>query len=261
MAEQLTLEQSIREILPTLPPPIRKFLQEGKLGKTVQLIMDRYALHVDHGAVLEHQLTLVLLGLEGPEEFATELFAQLPVSEQTVKDILGDLNKEVFVPLREEIRNGVSAVSRAQPSRPQPRPAIQHPPLQRPTSEVRPSPTIPKVEPQIPPRPANTVPPPNAAEPERHFHLQNKIPPAPRMNPSIAPLPPKAILPRHVGAPSGVGPSAPKLLQDHEEPHIEFRKTAPPPPNLPGVIHHQPLPRPPAPPYSTDPYREPVGGK
>lgn len=46
-----------------------------------------------------------------------------------------------------------------------------------------------------------------------------------------------------------------KLLEDHEEPHIEFHKTAPPPPNLPGAIYHPPLP---PKPYSSDPYREPI---
>lgn len=46
-----------------------------------------------------------------------------------------------------------------------------------------------------------------------------------------------------------------KLLEDHEEPHIEFRAPAqhfPPPANLPGALH--PLPQP----YASDPYREPL---
>lgn len=78
-----------------------------------------------------------------------------------------------------------------------------------------------------------------------------------------------------------------KLLEDHEEPHIELgkapaplrifppRPTAPPrpsvasggvgpPPNLPGAMQPPPIPKPPTTPppppasYSNDPYREPV---
>jgi hypothetical protein len=61
-----------------------------------------------------------------------------------------------------------------------------------------------------------------------------------------------------------------KLLEDHEEAHINFDKTSVPP-NLPGVLPSiQPKPTPPvasipsAPPpisskpYSVDPYREPI---
>lgn len=99
------------------------------------------------------------------------------------------------------------------------------------------------------------------------------------------------------GLPQIRKPAAPnsiKLLEDHEEPspslkategaaHIEFHPTsptatkgaekvpAPPPPNLPGAIHHPQLPAPkPIPPtvspapiksYSSDPYRESINEK
>lgn len=94
---------------------------------------------------------------------------------------------------------------------------------------------------------------PPSGTPQSHFHLQNKIaPPSP-------PTPPKPMEGR-------------KLLEDHEEPHIEFKKApTPPPQNLPGAIHHPPLPAPkpilptvpPAPikSYSSDPYREPIDEK
>src|SRR3989344_6268141 len=105
MAE-LTLEESLRQILPTLPLPIQKFFEQRKLGETARLLMERYALHIDQGAILERELMLLLLGLENPDEFADALYKELPVSKQTVADIMIDLNKEVFVPLREEMRKG-----------------------------------------------------------------------------------------------------------------------------------------------------------
>ncbi len=90
--------------------------------------------------------------------------------------------------------------------------------------------------------------------PPSHFHLQNKIAPPPR---------------------PATPPSRPmdnrKLLEDHEEPHIEFKKASPPP-NLPGAIYHPPIPKPPIPSQivtpstpvksrSADPYREPIDEK
>ena len=91
--------------------------------------------------------------------------------------------------------------------------------------------------------------------PPSHFHLQNKI--APPSRPAQPPAKPM---------------DNRKLLEDHEEPHIEFKKM--PPPNLPGAIYHPPIPKPivppippkpiPSPPaksYSSDPYREPIDEK
>lgn len=254
---ELTLEESIKQILPTLPLPIQKFFEQRKLGETARLFMERYALHIDQGTVLERELMLVLLGLEGPDEFAEALYKELPVSKQTVLDIIADLNREVFVPLREEMRKATGG----------------------------------------PPRPAATRQPEGVIEPPpqspSYFHLENKLPlTRPALGPlntgrqpapSPAPLPPRPPAPRadaSVGSPThqmASGQPASKLLEDHEEPHIEIRDkvqgastpiippsvSAPlkpsnlpltPPQNLPDALP------PPAPvkSYSTDPYREPI---
>jgi hypothetical protein len=222
----LTLEQSINQIVPTLPAPIRRFFAQRKLGETAHRLMERYALHIDQGAVLERELMFLLLGIKSPDEFASELYAQLPVSRQIVLDIISDINKEVFVPLREEMQKTSAEVKPPQPKPPQP----------------------------------------------QRSELRNVL----------------ASVTKET-----------KLLEDHEEPHIEIRDKVqgssslptsvplkpfnlpltPIPPNLPGVIHHSPLaspkatatpPKPisPVPPpapiikeYSSDPYREPVDEK
>lgn len=100
--DELTLEENIRQILPTLPLPIQKFFEQRKLGETARRLMERYALHIDRGTILEQELMLLLLGLKNPDEFTEDLYAQLPISKQTVLDIIADINKEVFIPLREE---------------------------------------------------------------------------------------------------------------------------------------------------------------
>lgn len=258
----LTLEESFKQVMKTLPPPIRQYLQQGKHSNVANSLTTKYGLHIDQGGTLEREITLLLMGIESPDDFTQTLATEARLDQKIINGIVQDVNEQIFMPLREEMRKG--AATSASPA-PQPRPSIQHPPLQRPpVAQIGgvprpPAPQQPRPQNVAPmaPRPANVVPPPNAAEPAHYFHLDNKIPPAPRMNPSIAPLPPKAIL-----------PNSRKLLQDHEESHIEFKKTAPPPPNLPGAMSPPPqtvskpkVPPPPAKPYSTDPYREPVGGK
>lgn len=240
MAE-LTLDESIEQIFPTLPLPIQKFIRARKVSAMALTLMERYALHVDQGAILERELIHLLLGLQDPNEFATELYAQLPISKQTIKDIMTDINDEVFVPLREEERKtGMGNMP---------------PPIK--AAEV-----------------VRSAPPPMAV-------------PAPVIS-TNAPLPPKMIMPRPApsagtrGAPYGSQTSINplKLLEDHEEPHIELTPLpkamenaakAQVPPNLPGtnipvsevrpsppLSKVEPPPAPPAQPYPVDPYREPI---
>ncbi|MBI2025721.1 hypothetical protein HYT04_02970 [Candidatus Kaiserbacteria bacterium] len=111
---------------------------------------------------------------------------------------------------------------------------------------------------------------PKYVPPKKYFNLQNKIP---------SPTPPAATTGTAL-APATTKPmESNKLLEDHEEPHIDVAETplrqalrkVVPPENLPGVIQPPPpppvppLPPPPQPkpivpaaPYSSDPYREPI---
>ena len=220
MADQFTLEQSLREIFPTLPTPVQRFIKDGKPGEAAQTIMDHYVLHIDQGAIIEHQILLALFGVVGPEEFMETLSNKLSVSDEVVGGIIEDVNKEVFIPLREEMRKGGGKVE-------------QH----------APAPGLPKL--------GSTATP--SGTPPSHFHLQNKIAP-----PSRPAQPPSRPMDNR------------KLLEDHEEPHIEFKKM--PPPNLPGAIYHPPIPKPSVPPriltpstplksHPADPYREPIDEK
>lgn len=263
-----SFDESIKQVIQTLPAPIRNYIAQEKYTVVARSLMAKYNLHIDQGSVIEREIVLLLMGVENPNDFIQALTSQARLDQKTVDGIVRDVNEQIFMPLRAEMRLA-AAPAPAAPAKP----TVPQPPRPLSPQQPRPQPAAPR-----------------AAEPPRYFHLQNKIPPAPRSvsNPKIAPLPPKAIMPR-----GGQTSPSPKLLEDHEEPHIEFKKTAPPPPNLPGVIHHAPLPRPippppkptpppaprpavtppmpkptpavpavpptaPAKPYTTDPYREPV---
>ena len=161
------------------------------------------------------------------------------------------------------------------------------------------------------PEPVKVMQPPVATQPKPYFNLENKIPLntaplPPRFLRSEATIkiqvgsrnqepPPKTAMPQQALRSSGtLGDivrsvlEAPKLekinlLEDHEERHIDFpplqapARTAPPPPNLPGMMDSfesvvpeeaaqpvQPKYTPPTIPvssvksYSADPYREPL---
>lgn len=227
-----------------VPQQIKNFFANRRLDPITLNLVAKYKLRIDQAAVLEREIILLLLGLEDPGEFVRTLGDEAKLDQATIQGITQDVNAQIFVPLREEMEG-------KRP--PQPPPAPAPPPQLGKSDFPKPTPppappkatqgmapvmpprmTVIPANPQMPARPPETVvpmprymspkqPPLNraasdAARSEKapsgdksHFHLINKIP-----LPSSQPLP-------------KTDPS--RLLEDHEEPHIEFKKQGPPPLN------------------------------
>ena len=195
--QEPTLDESIKQVMKTLPPVIRDYLSQGKYTAVARELMAKYSLHIDQSGILEREIMLLLMGIENPTEFTKALVEEAKIDKQIVDKIVQDVNTQIFIPLKAE-----EMKSRGNDSE---KPAVQKPPA---VNE--------------------------------------------------------------------------KLLENHEEPSVALReandlasmginkipfspkKIVPSPANLPGTI--QPLkqktvpstPPPPAKPYSTDPYREPI---
>ncbi|MFA6407911.1 MAG: hypothetical protein WCW36_00320 [Candidatus Paceibacterota bacterium] len=247
--------QELLDASKKVPLPIQEALSSDLIVSTISGLGAKFQLHIDQIGLIAELNVQTLLGLIGPEDFFKELIAS-GISDKDARDIMSEINQKIFVPLRKEEENGPTV------------------------PEVRPSPEIPKVEPQIQPSTS-------------HFHLVNKIAP-----PHIAPLPPKVVMPtRSVGTLGDVvraalakpgSLDASKLLEDHEEPHMEINKIpslsrpaaasnvggrvklqpSAPPSNLPGMMPGaqssavipsvESQKSAPITSYAADPYREPI---
>lgn len=214
-------------------------VQEAVTSPATQQVLGglskQYSLHIDVSGLLEKLTSYMLLGYVNPEQFLQEMRAN-GVADQQARQIIDEINKKIFVPLRAQMMNIPQAETKVRPPVPQSRPITP-----------------------VSVRPIISATPPN-----------------------VAPLPPKTVMP--VRSSSTLGDivrsvTAPKLLEDHEEPHIEFADSSVPA-NLPGMLPPQapslvrsasvppkaesPRPAPPAIPvsfvksYSNDPYRESV---
>lgn len=112
-----SLKDSMQILLMQVPMPVRDFVLNTLPMKTEEL-MTRYQLHVDQGGTLERELLLMLLGQETPTEFVSAL-QDMGLDGQTIQSLTNDINKEVFMKLREsEERVGVAPVQVA-PTMPQ----------------------------------------------------------------------------------------------------------------------------------------------
>ena len=277
MDEQLTLESSIELLLTQVPGPVRIFVL-NELDSTTSALMTKHQLHVDHGGVLERELLLMLLGQSTPDEFVKALTGA-GIEEGVVRNIVSDVNKDIFMRLREEERKEVSApvkpAAAAVPNRTpvpiySPLPATSIPPV--PPSRVEPPANLPGQLPEPAPRP---VPPPP--------HIEVPIPVAPKVVEQPMPQPDQHTRIMHTMARdmAALKGGADPLRVAHPAPPAWAEnptKPAPvaPAPVVPPQSHTEAVARPaPAPQpvvhaapqealrthlkqYGVDPYREPV---
>jgi hypothetical protein len=263
-------QQQVIEAYKKLPPPVQEFLADpDQLARVLTDIRNTYDLHIDVIGQVNESIGYLLLGLVSASEFRDTL-KTAGVPGNTINDIIVEINKRIFVPLREEeMKSGTGNVQ--QPAKP--------------------------VFPAGLPQGSS----PSAPEPKKYLHLDNRIPPRPAqsLRPSVSvatPVPPRFVVSPRV-PPQGssalqnglaaihhqplVTPATPppspkamerqgsqtslptkpvvneKLLEDHEEPHIEFSKapgslvetplrqalrTVIPPANLPGTFQSRPTP-------------------
>lgn len=252
-----------------LPKPIRAYLLEDDLARTLGGIAARNNLHVDVSGTLSKSATYMLMGLQSPAETLGEL-VMAGIDSETAKKILASLNEEIFIPVRERVRNfkeededsaeeiveaprdlvetyqptTISSVATEEPLTPPTPTAV---PAPAPVSVVpRPAPVVPTP----PPTPAPAIPAgeyhpqmrtmATDIEAVREHRMPEPISVA-HTTPPVAPIMPPA--PPQVVTPPPMPPAPPPQI-------APVRPMPPPPPNLPGapVVKS----------YSVDPYREPV---
>lgn len=181
------------------PDFIRAAFNSEATNQTVVDLQKKLELHIDKAGILAKEVGYLLLGLSNPAKFASRL-KNSGFSDVAIAEISRVLNEKVFSPIRkEEEKQGTGAKQ---------------------TSEASPAQSQSAVP--VPARPVTPVATPRPIAPP---------------SPHIAPLPPKTTMPmkgsplgetlRSIMAPKPLDPA--KLLEDHEEPHIEFKPEAPKP--------------------------------
>lgn len=209
--KELTLNESIAHVMKTLPPIIQTYLTKGGYTLVARSLMAKYNLRIDQGGVLEREIMLLLMGVENPDEFTEALAGEARLDEQTVSNIIKDVNNQIFAPLRKEEEKGGMNENVQSPAKPvapvaAPRPGVVTPP-------------------HIAPLPPKTVMPTRTAE-----TLGDVV---------------RSVL--HTSNPTGNI----NLLEDHEEPHIDLNKAPaapvaqvvpPSPGNLPGAMPSYSIP-------------------
>ncbi|HVY73079.1 MAG TPA: hypothetical protein VG984_03475 [Candidatus Paceibacterota bacterium] len=134
-------KQEIEKRLAELPEDVRNAVLSADLGKKVQVIGQAHRLHIDQIGKLEDETMLVMLGFFDPEQFNIQLEQQLLIPAADANAIAGEINTNIFLPIRESLKRFMLEKEPATPTMsaavtppvpaiqtPPPMPAIQTPP-------------------------------------------------------------------------------------------------------------------------------------
>ncbi len=217
-----TLDESIKQVMQTLPPPIRNYLGQGKYSVVAQRLVVTYGLHIDQGTILEREIMLLLMGIENPDEFVQALAQEAKLDQETINGIAQDVNAQIFVPLREEMQKAATAPqSPPTPMQPPARPVVL-PPHYAPPRPVQAASIVKRVMPAPPPAPRMNIPP---ARPPISVPVPPPPPPASRAMPRPTEMPPFSF--------SSVIEANPSLPQRQQQEYISKVPKYVPPPKQP----------------------------
>ncbi|QQR82249.1 hypothetical protein IPJ70_03125 [Candidatus Campbellbacteria bacterium] len=93
----------IKKRLTEIPESLRKAFAELDLLGRVRKIITKEGLRVDDGGMFEDEVMLVLLGLEHPDAFVSNLTSRLHISLSVVERLVIDTENEIFHPVRESL--------------------------------------------------------------------------------------------------------------------------------------------------------------
>lgn len=227
------LEDNIASVMRTLPPLIRDYIAQEKYAPVVRELAAKNKLRIDQGGKLETDVVLLLIGIHTPEEFIDSLEGA-GFSHEAIDDVTREINKRIFVPLREQEENGDSAGAGSSAELAQPAPG--------------PKPKLPAPAPMAQMKQVAV----KALAPVLLIEQPKPTPPIVAPKPPAPPEPPKAI-PR-LGVPTEPTPKK-QVVQASMAPKQPVPNPAPPS----AVSPAPPKPKPaPITAYTRDPYREPI---
>lgn len=98
--KQLTeLEADLKVHFDKLPKDVQEAILSVDYEKVLKEITQRYHLHIDQGAKLETETTLVMLGLVAPKDYSKSLIFEARIDPKAAEFIAGEVNEKIFRPV------------------------------------------------------------------------------------------------------------------------------------------------------------------
>lgn len=97
-------KETLKDQFKKIPQDIQDAILAVDLRSKMQFITKKNNLHIDQAGALENEAVFVLLGLEHPNDLIANLAKHVEVSEEKAEAIAEDLNREIFLKVRESLK-------------------------------------------------------------------------------------------------------------------------------------------------------------
>jgi len=97
-------QKIIQEQYKTLPKDVQKAILSVDLNKNLEEISRKHNLRIDQMTALENETLFIMLGLEHPSSYVTNLKKEASVDEETARAIAEEINIQIFRPIRESLK-------------------------------------------------------------------------------------------------------------------------------------------------------------
>lgn len=97
-------KEILRNQFKRLPKDLQDAILALDLRAKMQFITKKNNLHIDQAGALENETVFVMLGLEHPDDLIYNIAKHMEVSKQKAEVIAEDLNREIFLKVRDSLK-------------------------------------------------------------------------------------------------------------------------------------------------------------
>lgn len=101
-----------------LPEAVQRAVTDASVEKKLRALAQKHKLHLDQWVLLENEIMLTLLGLEDPANMVDSVAKEVGVKRTVAQEIVNDIAREVFNPIRETLQHALAQEGRKRESVP-----------------------------------------------------------------------------------------------------------------------------------------------
>ena len=121
------MEEELQQKLKNLPQNLQDAIFSEDVANKIMAIGKKYSLAIDGIGDLNDETMNVIAGITHPRDYVSRLSKRLEVGADTAKNIAGDVNEQIFAPLRESLKSIHDIKETGTASQPTQPPAIKSP--------------------------------------------------------------------------------------------------------------------------------------
>jgi restriction endonuclease len=121
-----TQKQLINEQMQKIPPEVRMVIENSDWERTVFNIGRAHKMHIDDIDALSIETILTMVGLEHPKDFSNNLQKHTGISNDTLAEIVDEINERLFTKIRQALQEYYEKVSAGEIMAPEEKDELHH---------------------------------------------------------------------------------------------------------------------------------------